>query len=37
MYVWTVNSVADVELMLRLGAEGIISDRPRMVLECLGR
>lgn len=37
MYVWTVNSAADVELVLGLGAEGIISDRPRMVLECLGR
>lgn len=36
-YVWTVNTAADLELVLRLGADGIISDRPRFVLDRLGR
>jgi glycerophosphoryl diester phosphodiesterase len=37
LYVWTVNTPSDVDLVLRLGADGIISDRPRYVLERLGR
>jgi glycerophosphoryl diester phosphodiesterase len=37
MYVWTVNDPADLELVLGLGAEGVISDRPRFVLDRLGR
>ncbi len=37
MYVWTVNEPDDLDLVLRLGAEGIISDRPRFVLDHLGR
>jgi glycerophosphoryl diester phosphodiesterase len=37
VYVWTVNEPADLDLVLDLGADGIISDRPRFVLERLGR
>ena len=37
LYVWTVNEPADLDLVLGLGAEGIISDRPRFVLDRLGR
>jgi glycerophosphoryl diester phosphodiesterase len=37
IYVWTVNSAEDVDLVLALGVDGIISDRPRYVLDRLGR
>jgi glycerophosphoryl diester phosphodiesterase len=37
LYVWTVNSDEDVDLVLALGVDGIISDRPRYVLDRLGR
>jgi glycerophosphoryl diester phosphodiesterase len=37
LYAWTVNAPTDVDLVRNLGAEGIISDRPRYVLEKLGR
>jgi glycerophosphoryl diester phosphodiesterase len=37
VYVWTVNSREDVELVLRLGVDGIISDRPAYVMARLGR
>jgi glycerophosphoryl diester phosphodiesterase len=37
LYVWTVNSAEDVDLVLALGVDGIISDRPRYVLDRLGR
>ena len=37
VYVWTVNEPADLDLMLELGVDGIISDRPRSVLDRLGR
>jgi glycerophosphoryl diester phosphodiesterase len=37
VYVWTVNEPRELDLVLRLGADGIISDRPGYVLECLGR
>lgn len=37
VYVWTVNEPADVDLMISLGVDGIISDRPRSVLDRLGR
>jgi glycerophosphoryl diester phosphodiesterase len=37
LYVWTVNAAEDVDLVLALGAYGIISDRPRYVLDRLGR
>ena len=35
VYVWTVNDPADVDLMIELGVEGIITDRPRYVLRRL--
>jgi glycerophosphoryl diester phosphodiesterase len=37
VYVWTVNDDTDLDLAVDLGAEGVISDRPRFVLERLGR
>jgi glycerophosphoryl diester phosphodiesterase len=37
VYVWTVNDAADLDFVLVLGVEGIISDRPRFVLNHLGR
>ena len=35
VYVWTVNDPADLELTRRLGVDGIITDRPRFVLDQL--
>jgi glycerophosphoryl diester phosphodiesterase len=35
VYVWTVNDPADVDMMIELGVEGIITDRPRYVLRRL--
>jgi glycerophosphoryl diester phosphodiesterase len=32
VYVWTVNRPEDVELVLELGVDGVISDRPEYVL-----
>lgn len=37
VYVWTVNRESDVDLMIDLGVDGIISDRPAAVLAHLGR
>jgi glycerophosphoryl diester phosphodiesterase len=37
VYVWTVNEPDDVDLMLKLGVDAIITDRPRMALERIGR
>jgi glycerophosphoryl diester phosphodiesterase len=37
LYVWTVNEPDDIDLVLDLAVEGIISDRPRYVLDRLGR
>jgi glycerophosphoryl diester phosphodiesterase len=37
VYVWTVNKPADIDLVSRLGVDGIITDRPREVLARLGR
>jgi glycerophosphoryl diester phosphodiesterase len=37
LYVWTVNEAADIDLVLRLGVDGIITDRPADVLAALGR
>ena len=37
VYVWTVNTPPDVDLVLECAVEGIISDRPRYVLDRLGR
>lgn len=35
VYVWTVNDEADVDLVVAQGVDGIISDRPRFVLDRL--
>jgi len=37
LYVWTVNTGSDIDLVVELGVDGIISDRPRYVLDRLGR
>ncbi|MGA5701958.1 glycerophosphodiester phosphodiesterase [Peterkaempfera bronchialis] len=37
VHVWTVDDPADVELCLRLGVDAIITNRPREVLDQLGR
>ena len=35
-YVWTVNAGADLDLVLREQVDGVITDRPRFVLDRLG-
>ena len=37
VHVWTVNETADMERMLALGVDGIITDRPDRLLELLQR
>ncbi|MFJ3040043.1 glycerophosphodiester phosphodiesterase [Streptomyces tendae] len=37
VHVWTVNEAADVDLCSNLGVDAIITNRPRAVLEHLGR
>jgi glycerophosphoryl diester phosphodiesterase len=37
VYAWTVNEPADLDLVLERGVDGIITDRPALVLERLGR
>lgn len=37
VYVWTVNEPADLDLVLEAGVDGIITDRPALVLDRLGR
>ncbi len=37
VYVWTVDTPEDFDLMVKLGVDGIISNRPRYVLDRLGR
>lgn len=37
VHVWTVNEPADVDLCVGLGVDAIITNRPRAVLEQLGR
>lgn len=37
VYVWTVNEPADLDLALSCGVDGIITDRPAMILDRLGR
>ncbi len=37
VYAWTVNTPVEVDLVLERGVDGIISDRPRYVLDRLGR
>jgi len=37
VHVWTVDEPADIELVLSLGVNAVISNRPRRVLRALGR
>lgn len=37
VFVWTVNEPADVDFVVGLGVDGVISDRPAAVLASLGR
>jgi glycerophosphoryl diester phosphodiesterase len=37
VYVWTVNEPDELEMVIGLGVDGIISDRPAFVLSHLGR
>ena len=37
VHVWTVDAVADIELCRDLGVDAIITNRPRRVLDTLGR
>jgi len=37
VYVWTVNASEDLDLVLSLGVDGVITDRPAYVLSRLGR
>ncbi|GAB3148950.1 glycerophosphodiester phosphodiesterase [Micromonospora sonneratiae] len=37
VYVWTVNEPPDIDLVLDCGVDGIITDRPALVLGRLGR
>jgi glycerophosphoryl diester phosphodiesterase len=37
VYVWTANEAADIDLLVSLGVDGIISDRPAFVLSRLHR
>lgn len=37
VHVWTVDSDADIKLCIDLGVDAIISNRPRAVLDALGR
>ncbi|WP_122815968.1 glycerophosphodiester phosphodiesterase [Nocardioides pantholopis] len=37
MYVWTVNTRAELEVCRNLGVEAVISDRPAYIVELLGR
>lgn len=37
VYVWTVNEPADLDLLLEYGVNGVITDRPALILDRLGR
>ena len=37
VHVWTVNQAEDMQRMIDLGVDGIITDRPDILLELLGR
>lgn len=37
VHVWTVNEAEDMQRMIDLGVDGIITDRPDILLELLGR
>lgn len=36
VYVWTVNEADEIDLLIRQGVDGLITDRPRFVLDHLG-
>jgi glycerophosphoryl diester phosphodiesterase len=36
VYVWTVNAESDLEVVLEQQVDGVITDRPRFVLDRLG-
>jgi glycerophosphoryl diester phosphodiesterase len=36
VYVWTVNAESDLEIVLAQQVDGVITDRPRFVLDRLG-
>ncbi len=37
VHVWTINDPADMQRFINLGVDGIITDRPDLLLELLGR
>jgi glycerophosphoryl diester phosphodiesterase len=37
VYVWTVNEPHELDLMLEIGVDAVITDRPRFMLDRLGR
>jgi glycerophosphoryl diester phosphodiesterase len=37
VYCWTVNESADLELVIELGVDGVITDRPASTLSLLHR
>jgi glycerophosphoryl diester phosphodiesterase len=37
VHAWTINEVGDMQRMLDLGVDGIITDYPDQLLELLGR
>ncbi len=37
VHVWTINEAEDMQRMIELGVDGIITDRPDILLELLGR
>jgi glycerophosphoryl diester phosphodiesterase len=37
VYVWTVDQSEDIELVLSLGVDAVITNRPAQVLRRLGR
>ncbi|HTF09852.1 MAG TPA: glycerophosphodiester phosphodiesterase family protein, partial [Asanoa sp.] len=37
VYVWTVNEPDEIDFLVDLGVDGIITDRPAFVLKHIGR